>query len=144
MDLTFEEVRTLIGYQYDPLFTASGITILEVGSVFMAVNQAIRAVDGTVTHATTVTDADLTAIDATLEGEFLDFVLYFVLEKILGHLDDVDVTAGPRSEKFSQLALQVERKIERLRKELERNYGYGLAYAGLEAGVITNKFAEHD
>jgi len=63
------------------------------------------------------------------------------LANLLGNLDDVDVTVGPRSEKLSQLAVQVQKRLDSVEKRLENLYGYGAA--ALETGVITYEFAEH-
>ena len=64
------------------------------------------------------------------------------LENLLGNLDDVDTSVGPRDEKLSQLAEQVQKRLDWLAKWVEQLYGHGVA--GLTTGTLTYEFAEHN
>ena len=64
------------------------------------------------------------------------------LENILGNLDDVDTSVGPRDEKLGQLAEQVQKRLDWLAKWVEQLYGHGAA--PLTTGTLTYEFAEHN
>lgn len=146
MTLTRANTEFLLEARVGPLLTAAGMDGTTVNGTNFDLNgpigRAIRVLGHTVTRAVLVADADVAAVTDAETDEFLDAATLHALEAILGNLDDVDVIAGPRSERLSQLAAQVERKIERLREAMADEYGVGLAIP--EVGVITTKFAEHD
>jgi len=144
MSITRANAEFMIQARVGPLMTAAGLDGTTVDGTNADLNgpigRAVRDLDHTVTDITSVTDTDVAQV--TEYDEFLDIAVLKTLGVILGNLDDVDVTAGPRSEKLSQLAEQVERKADRLLESMERDYGYGLAIP--ETGYITNYIAEHD
>lgn len=69
------------------------------------------------------TDSELAQLEADRLDELLDYAELRTLETITTSLDDVDLTVGPRSERFSQLVAQVERALERKRSMVQRRYG---------------------
>ncbi len=102
---------------------------------------AIRDAGGAVSDISSVVDADIASITASVD-QFIDTAELRVLESIEGNLDDVDTTAGTQSRRFSQLAAQVAKRIDRKEKQLEKKYGVGLQE--LEAGVILLDIADHN
>lgn len=70
---------------------------------------AARRMGISLSDPTTVTDSELSGLSDI--DDYLDLAEYRTLEKIQGNLDLVDVTAGPRSEKLSQIASQVEKML---------------------------------
>ncbi len=135
---------------------AEFLTVASVGPAMVAAGMDGTTVDGTntdlngpiaralhdlgysVASFVLVTSAEVGAVTAAETGEFLDRVTLHTLEAVLGNLDDVDITVGPRSEKLSQLAGQIERRVKRLRDTL------GVEMVTPEARYITVDIAEHD
>ena len=144
MALTRANAEFLTVARLAPLMEAAGLAVTVLGAnadLNGPIARAVRDLGHTVTSAVLVADADVAQITTAQTSEFLDACELHTLETILGNLDDVDIKVGPRSEKLSQLALQVERKIKRLLAAMGTAYGYGMATP--DAGYITLDFAEH-
>jgi len=103
---------------------------------------AIREVGGSVGDISSVDDDDIATVDSTKTDQFIDTAELRILQSIEGNLDDVDTTAGSHSRRFSQLATQVEKKLQRLEKKLEDKYGVGVPV--MTAGVILLDIADHN
>lgn len=146
MTLTRANTEFLIEARVGPLLTAAGMDGSTVDGTNVDLNgpigRAVRDLGHTVTSAVLVADADVAQVTDAQTYEYIDTATLHTLEAILGNLDDVEIRVGPRSEKLNQLAEQVERKVARLRKAMERDYGYGMATP--VAGYITRDIAEHD
>ena len=145
MAMTRADVEFLLVAEYSPLLVAAGMAVTVVGtnaSLNGAIGRAVDDMGYTVLSPILIVDADVANIIDGDRYEFLAIARLHTLETILGNLDDVDITVGPRSEKLSQLAEQVERKIKRLRTELEDEYGYGVS-AMVSTGYMTLTKAEH-
>ena len=129
-----------------PLMVAAGMDGTTVDGTNADLNgpigRAVRDLGYTVASAVLVADADVAQVTDAQTDQFLDLVTLHTLEAILGNLDDVDIRVGPLSEKLSDLAKQIERKIERLHSMLEDLYGYGLSALG--TGYLQKDIAEHD
>lgn len=98
---------------------------------------ALRRVGGSTASVATVTDAELAAVGASSYDDFMDLAEYRTLQNILGNLDLVDITAGPRAEKLSQIARQV-REMLKARESFAAGF-----VAPPTAGYISLDFAEH-
>ena len=125
--------------------TAAGMdTSVTGGNVDLndPIGHALRDLGYTVDSVVLVADADVDDVTDSETDEYLGLAELHTLEAVLGNLDDVDIKVGPMSESLSQLAERVERKISRLRAQLERDYGYGLSVIG--TGYIQLNRAEHD
>lgn len=145
MSLTRANAEFLAVAEVGPLLTAAGMAITVAGAnadLNGPIARAVRALGYAVASAVLVADVDVAQITDAQHDEFLDHVTLHTLESIAGNLDDVDITVGPRSEKLSQNAAQVERKIKRLRESMEAAYGYGMADP-IALGPVTLDFAEH-
>jgi len=143
--ITRANVEVVLCKRLGPLLTAAGMATTCVGSnadLNDPIGWAIRQADYTVASIALVADADLVGVASDDYDQVLDLAEYRMLETIQGNLDDVDVQVGPRREALSQLADQVQQKLERLEARIGRLYGVGLA--SLEAGYLTMNFAEHD
>lgn len=103
---------------------------------------AIREVGGSVGDISSVDDDDLATVDSSDVDWFIDTAELRVLESIEGNLDDVDMTAGSQSRRFSQLATQVAKRIDRKKEQLEDKYGVGVP--PLTPGVIKLDIADHN
>jgi len=144
MSLTRANTEFMIVASNGPLLTAAGMAVTVVGSnasLNAPIGHAIRQLGHTVASAVLVTDADVAGVTDAETDEFLGLAELYTLEAILGNLDDVDITVGPRTEKLNQLAKQVESKIERASKALAKTFGYGLSVPA--AGYIQKNIAEH-
>jgi len=145
MALTRANAEFLLVAQTGPLLTAAGMATTVAGSnasLNDPIGRAVRNLGYTVGSAVLIGDTDVAQITDAQLDEFLDVATLHVLNAILTNLDDVDITAGPRTEKLSQLAVQVERRAIRLQTTIAQAYGYGLAVP--EARYITVNIAEHD
>jgi len=145
MALTRANVEFLLEARLSPLLSAAGMDSTTVDGTNVDLNdgigRAVRDLGYAVASAVLVADADVGLVPAAEHNEFLDAAELHTLSNILGNLDDVDITVGPRTEKLNQLATKIERKIERLRKSMALVYGYSLAT--VTTGYITLDFAEH-
>jgi hypothetical protein len=100
---------------------------------------ALRAMGYSVTDIAAVADGDLASLGEEEFNEFLDRAELRTLESIEGNFVLVDITAGPRSEKFSQLLLHVRERKVQLTERVQREYGSFI----LEGGYISIDLAEH-
>jgi hypothetical protein len=145
MSLTRANVESILVKRCGRLLTAADLDGSTVDGTNADLNDpigwAVRQAGYTVTDITAVADADLASVATTNYDELLDLAELRALETILGNLDDVNIKIGPRSEDLSDLARQVEKRLELQRKKVELEYGYGVGT--LEAGVITLEIAEH-
>lgn len=80
-------------------------------------------------------DSDLAGIDDL--NEFLDRAELRLLENILGNTDAVDITEGPRSERYSQFMDMLEKAVTRKKKQVDDDYG---ELDGLSTGLLTQNF----
>lgn len=147
MGFARNDVEGMLVNRVGPLLTAAGMSVShesEPGNEDLndPIGRALYYLGYTVDDRTAITDADVAQVTDAQYDEFLDVAVLHTLQAILGNLDDVDITVGPRSEKLSQLAGQVERKLKRAEKRATDLYGYGLTTLG--TGVLYAPFAEHD
>lgn len=146
MALTRANVELLTVADVGPLMVAAGMDGTTVDGTNVDLNgpigRAVRTLGYAVASAVLVADADIAAVTDAQHSEFLDYVTLYTLRAILGNLDDVDITVGPRTERLSQLAAQVEKAIKVLQDSMTDEYAYGMATP--VAGVITRDIAEHD
>lgn len=146
MSLTRANVETILIRRSGALMTAAGLDGATVAGTNVDLNDpigvAIVAVGGSVVSRVLVADADVATVATADYDEFLDIAEYRVLQSVLGNLANVDITVGPRSERLSQLAAQLEKALARKKGTLEDQYGYNAGT--LEAGVLALSFAEHD
>lgn len=98
---------------------------------------AVRRVGGSTANISTTTDAELAAVDAGDQDDLIDLAEYRTLRNVLGNLDLVDISAGPRAEKLSQLANQVRGMLE-AREAFVADF-----VAPLRVGYFSLDFAEH-
>lgn len=102
---------------------------------------ALRELGLPVSDITAVTSAEVEQVGTTALDEFLSFAELRTLENILGNLTGVDTKLGSRSESLSQLARQVQSRLDKLTQRLQDAYGYNAP--SLEMGLLSNDFAEH-
>lgn len=133
---TRANLESILVKRLGPLMSAAGMAITVAGSnadLNDPLGYALRTAGYSVTDITSVADADI----ANVSNGDLDKVILLAewrtLDTVLGNLDDVDTTVGPRSLKLSQLAGQAERKFDRLEKRLMQLYNIGVRTG---AGVL--------
>ncbi len=144
MTITRANVENVSIHRTGPLMTKASMdgTTVDGTNDDLAgpIGWALRQAGYSVADITNPTTAEV-ALAADDVDEILDLTELRTLEDILGNLDNVDITVGPRSEMLSQLAKQVEKRLEAVRSRVEKAYGLGAAT--LETGTITYEFAEH-
>jgi hypothetical protein len=145
MSLTRVQVETILVKRCGPLLTAAGMATTFAGAntdLNDPIGYAIRKSGGTVTAITAVVDADIATIDSSDHDQLLDLAELRTLETILGNLDDVDIRVGPRDEKLSQLRTDLEKRLARLQKRIQDEYG--VTAVSMETGTIALDFADHN
>lgn len=119
MALTRSNAEGVIVSRLAQLMTAAGLATTTAGSnsdLDDPLVWAARRLGISPVSPVTVTDADLSGLDSADYDDFLDLVEFRTLENIQGNLALVDTTAGPRTEKLSQLTEKVEVMIEARRE----------------------------
>lgn len=106
------------------------------------IGAAIRRLGGTTTNPGLVVDADVQTVDAADFDAMLDLAELRLLYTIRGNLTKVDVTAGPFSEKYSDIGDYLKDQINALASRLDDLYGIGSPE--MLAGVITLDISEHE
>ncbi|MCK5307174.1 MAG: hypothetical protein KAJ73_01050 [Zetaproteobacteria bacterium] len=101
---------------------------------------ALRQAGYTTADITNPTTAEVAAAESDID-QVQDLSEMRTLENILGGLDDVDISVGPRDEKLSQLAAQAEKKLAAINEKLENLYSWSAS--PLTTGTLTYEFAEH-
>lgn len=89
---------------------------------------------------TNPTSAEVAAAEEDID-QVMDLSELRTVESILGGLKNVDITLGPRSESFHQLALQAEKKLAAIQDKVEKLYSFSAS--PLTTGTLTYEFAEH-
>ena len=101
---------------------------------------ALRQAGFSTADITNPTTAEVAAAESDID-QVMDLGELRTLESILGGLDDVDISLGPRDEKLSQLAEQAEKKLAAIQKKVEDLYSFSAS--ALTTGTLTYEFAEH-
>ncbi len=144
MAVTRANVETVLVLRLGPLMTKAGQdgTTVDGTNADLAdpIAWALRVAGYTTADVSDPTTAEVAAAEDDID-EVLALSELRAMENTLGNLDDVDTAVGPRDEKLSQLAAQLEKMIKFKRVVLELSYGYGVA--ALTTGTLTYEFAEH-
>jgi hypothetical protein len=111
MALTTASAVVILSDRVGDLMTFVGKTA-DASGMGTALSWACRKQGVTVDDFATVTDSEVSAVDDA--DDFLDLAEYRLLADVLGNLDMVDVTAGPRSEKLSQVAAYIKQRMDKL------------------------------
>lgn len=143
MTVTRANLEAILVQRCGALMSFAGMAVTVAGSnasLNDPIGYALRQVGYTVASHSSVSDADCASITDDYLDQVLDLAELRTLESVLGNLDDVDITNGPESERFSQLAVSLEKRITRLQDKI--NYTYGSVVA--EMGYLLHDFAEHN
>ena len=145
MAVSRANVEYVVSGRVGPLMTKAGMdgTTVDGSNADLAdpIAWALQTAGYSVADITNPTTAEVaSALTDILEVTALAELR--TLENLLGNLDDVDTSVGPRDEKLSQLAEQVQKRLDWLAKWIEQLYGHGVA--PLTTGTLTYEFAEHN
>jgi len=141
MALTRANCEEILVARLKLLLEAAGLAVTVAGAnadLDDPLAWAVRRIGGTTASVSTATSAELAAIATTDFDNLIDLAEYRALQNIMGNLNLVDISAGPRSEKLSQLANQV-REMLKAREPFVAKFIHSLT-----AGYITMDFAEHE
>ncbi|KPK91511.1 MAG: hypothetical protein AMJ88_13465 [Anaerolineae bacterium SM23_ 63] len=146
MTITRTNVETIIVARVGALMRLEGIDL--DGTTVDGTNEdlndpigvALRSMGESVADISSVSDADLEVVAEADFNELLDRTELRTLETIESNFKLVDISTGPRSEKFSQMISFVQARKKQLIDRIEKEYGI----ASFEAGYIAMDFAEHD
>lgn len=144
MTVTRANLEAILVQRCGGLLSFAGMAVTVAGSnasLNDPIGYALRQTGYTVASITAVADADLASLDVDDLDQILDVAEFRTLENISGNLDDVDITNGPESEKFSQIGASLEKRMARLQEKINNDYGAGVT---VETGMITYDFADHD
>jgi len=146
MAITRVNVETITVARVGALMTEASLDGTTVDGTNADLNDpigvALREMGETVTAIAAVADADLSGVAEADYNELLDRVELRTLETIEGNYTLVDITAGPRSEKLSQLATAVQVRKGQLLDKIREKYGIG--GDSFVAGYLIMDFVEHD
>lgn len=145
MSLSRANVESILVRRVGKWLAAADLAVTSAGAnadLNDPIGWAIRQLSLTVDDITAVDNDDVARVGVSDYDQFLDLAELRTLMTIQQNLDDVDITVGPRSEKYDQLAGRVEKALARKLAQVERDYGYGLGT--LEAGVLTLNFMEQN
>lgn len=146
MSYTRTQVETLLLQRCGNLMTAAGMNVYAAPGYHSALDDPIgyslRRLGYSVTDITSIADADVTAVTESDLDAFLDLAELRLLQNIIGNLDGVDLTVGPRQERLSQLRDGVEVRVGKLADKISAEYGIG--GASLQAGSIELDIADHN
>jgi hypothetical protein len=142
---TRAEIEVVLVRRCGALLTAAGLAITFAGAnadLNDPIGSSIRQLGGTVASIAAVTDADVLTVSADYSLDaLLDLCELRTLENISGNYALVDIAAGPESEKLSQVAAVIEKRIDRLSAKIEKLYGIGAGVVTI--GALTLDFARH-
>lgn len=141
MALTRANCEAVLVARLKLLLEAAGLAVTVAGTnadLNDPLAWAVRRVGGSTADASTTTDAELATIATVDFDDLFDLAEYRAWQNILGNLSFVDIIAGPRSEKLSQLARQVRAMLE-TREAFVASFIHSLT-----AGYISMNFAEHE
>jgi hypothetical protein len=141
MALTRANVEAILVSRLGPLLTAAGMDGTTINGANLSLNDAIgravRQCGHSVANVVQVADGDVANISTEDHDKLFDVAEYRALESIEGNLDDVTISVGPRSQQMSDLARQVQKKLERLGQRILDTYG-------LQLGKLTDGMAFRD
>jgi len=133
------ELSIIMTNRLQPLMVAAGLDMIELLDFGEAAAVALRDMGNTVDDPTAPTDDELDAVTAV--NHFLDLAELRLMETALNRLlIKVNLSTGPRSQQYSDIAKGLEQAIARKQAMIEKKYGTGLGT--LTAGVINWNFAE--
>lgn len=144
MTITRANVEFILIDRAGPLMTKAsmdGTTVDGTNSDLAdPIGWGLRQAGYSVADITNPTTAEVASANDDVD-EVLDFGELRLVENVMGNLDDVDVQVGPRRESLAQLSRQVQKRIDVLRRRIEKTYGLGVSPLG--TGTLTYEFAEH-
>lgn len=140
MTMTRAQAETILVSRVGGLMEATDFAVSVTGSN-ASLNDSLawsaRQLDLSTADPSTITDVELAALGSDDYDSFLNLAEYRTLCSILTNLAMVDVTGGPRTEKYSQLANQAQARLDRLEPLLTD------LLAPITTGYIQLDFAEH-
>ena len=131
MALTRAYAEQILVDRLSGLLAAAGMAVTYDGSnadLADPLAWALRRMGTDPASPVTVTDSDLSGLGAADYDDYLDLAEYRTLQSIQGHLALVDIAAGPRNERLSQLAAQVQVMLND-RREWVASMSHAVSYA---------------
>jgi len=146
MTLTRAIVEGILIKRCGALMTACGLDGVTNSGINSDLNDPIafslKLIGNSVTNLSSVSDSDLSNIESNDEMKMIDIAEYRLLITCLNSYNYVDISVGSRSERYSQIADRLEKRIKSKKEDLNTIYGIGAGT--LEAGHIALDFVEHD
>lgn len=152
MSITRAQVETILVKRLGGWFTEADLAVTTVGTnadLNDPIGFALRRLDLTVANVTQVADSDLTGVAEADYDAFFDLAEWRALSNVARALARVDVTAGPLSQRYSQLRDAVMKAADAKRAEIESDYGFGapqlssgnigldITFKDLDAEIVT-------
>jgi hypothetical protein len=144
MTVTRANLESILVQRCGGLMTFAGMAVTYAGanaSLNDPIGYALRQAGYAVANPASVADSDISTLSSDDLDQVLDIAEFRTLENVSGNLDDVDITNGPESEKFSQISASLEKRMARLQEKINASYGTGVV---AEMGTISYDFAEHN
>jgi hypothetical protein len=149
MTITRANLEAVIIARCGPLLTAADMDGTTVAGTNASLNDpistALRRSGYSVSNIALPSTTDLAAVIDDDVSQVIDLAELRTLENIAGNLDDVDISAGGRSESLNQLSAKVEKRIDRMTAKVKEEYGIGVGgYGTLSGGAIGLDFMSKD
>lgn len=125
MTITRANLESVLVQRCGALMSFAGMAVTVAGSnasLNDPIGYGLRQSGYSVSDISSVANADVAEIEDAALDMVIDYSEYRTLENISGNLDDVDITNGPESEKFSQIAAQLEKRLARLQSRIDSLY----------------------
>lgn len=145
MALTRAQVETILVKRCGAMMSVAAMSVLTTGSnadLNDPIGYALRKSGFSVADPTSVSTADLAAVSNDDLDQVLDIAEYRTLESILSAVNQfVDTSTGPYRQSLSQYADTLEKRITRLKTQIDNEYG---TLGEVEIGSIQLDFADHN
>ena len=144
MAITRTQLESELVSRRKAMMEAVGMLSTETGypDLNSPIAYAIRQCGGTVSDLSSVSNSDLATVDSADYDKLMDIAELRLLRNIKGRWAKVDISSGPFSQSFNQLASQLDTDIAAMKAQLEEEHGFG--GSSLEVGVIDLNFQQTD
>jgi len=138
MTITRASLETILVQRCGSLMSLVGMPVTYTGSnasLNDPIGYALRYAEYTVADITSVSNADIAELEDGDLDQILDVSELRLLENIQGNFSLVDITNGPESEKFSQSAAVIEKRINKLQAKIDSMYYTEYSMAGFSVAT---------
>lgn len=146
MTLTRAQVELILISRCGPVMKAAGMDVNANPSPNADLNDpigyALRRLGYSVADVSAVANTDVDDVSTDDYDALFDLAELRTLQNVIGNYALVDSRVGQLSESYSQLRDGLEKRIEKLKDQIESDYGIG--GSSLQGGTIELDFVDHN